>query len=173
MTLLLLLSPLVLALAPQQASRSARNDIAAPRTLCSRCVRPPSVCICEALPAKPLHTQTRLLILQHPAEARKRVATVPIIPLCVANCTIVRGNCFDAELPAFVEAMAEGFLPLLLYPSPEAPTLESWAATRAAAAGAAAEDAAQAGPPVLLVVIHSVHPAAAEINERQPLGLTK
>ena len=110
--------------------RSSRNAVIAPRSLCGRCARPHRVCICEALPPLPLTTDTKVLILQHPAEAKKRVATVPLIPLCVNDVAIVRGMRFSAELPELRAAVDDGLQPLLLYPGPGSEPLEAWAARR-------------------------------------------
>ena len=54
------------------------------RSYCSRCHRPTPTCLCHALPLQriPLSSlNLRLLILQHPREARKRkrTSTVPLI----------------------------------------------------------------------------------------------
>ena len=112
-------------------TRSSRNLVVEPRALCARCLRPNSVCICDALPPAPLSlTRTRLLILQHPVEAKKRVATVPLIPLCVRDTVVVKGQSFSPDLEQLRSAVAAGYEPLLLYPGPGAVSLESWAANR-------------------------------------------
>tara|TARA_B110000208_G_scaffold182092_1_gene233476 strand:- start:1854 stop:2981 length:1128 start_codon:yes stop_codon:yes gene_type:complete len=61
------------------------------RSLCTRCSRPPVVCICAALPASTIAIETRVVIVQHPREARKRiVGSVPLIQLVLgAACTVV------------------------------------------------------------------------------------
>ena len=78
--------------------RCTRNHVHEARALCERCQRPHRVCLCAALPPVPVVTQTRVLILQHPVEAKKTVATVPLVELCLANCTVVRGMRFEPEL---------------------------------------------------------------------------
>lgn len=76
-------------------SRAARNIIDKPRALCARCNRPsPGQCLCPALPEAAIHTATRVLILQHPAESKKRIASVPLLKLCLAPVTIVKGQAF-------------------------------------------------------------------------------
>ena len=42
------------------------------RSICITCQRPIRVCICTSLPSSPLHTQTRVLIIQHAKEAKRR-----------------------------------------------------------------------------------------------------
>ena len=58
------------------------------RMLC--CRRPARVCLCPGLPPAPLNTAGRLIILQHPHEARKQLATVPLLELCLADMTVIR-----------------------------------------------------------------------------------
>ena len=106
MLLLLFVTPLAAALSLSHTARTAvraeprctRNHVHEARALCQRCGRPPRVCLCAALPPAPVATNTRVLILQHPVEAKKTVATVPLVELCLANCTVVRGMCFEPEL---------------------------------------------------------------------------
>lgn len=64
---------------------------------CDRCRRPQSVCLCSALPRAPLKLHGKLLVLQHPSEARKRMATVPLLDLCLHDCTLIRGRKFSVE----------------------------------------------------------------------------
>ncbi|BDA49562.1 DTW domain-containing protein 2 [Coccomyxa sp. Obi] len=64
---------------------------------CGRCRRPQSVCLCSALPHAPLKLHGKLLVLQHPLEARKRMATVPLLDLCLKDCTLIRGRKFSVE----------------------------------------------------------------------------
>ncbi|CAL8464563.1 g4098 [Coccomyxa elongata] len=64
---------------------------------CGRCRRPQSVCLCSALPHAPLNLHGKLLVLQHPLEARKRMATVPLLDLCLKDCTLIRGRKFSVE----------------------------------------------------------------------------
>ena len=106
-------------------SRSARNIIDKPRSTCHRCKRPlPGQCVCAALPQTPLVTDTRVLVLQHPAEAKKRIATVPLLPLCLERVSIVKGNRFNADLAPIEQAVRAGFSPLLLFPGPGAICLD-------------------------------------------------
>jgi len=57
------------------------------RPLCEVCKRPPRVCICSALPEKtPLDIKTRIIILQHPREfRRKTIGTVPLVKLLLSK----------------------------------------------------------------------------------------
>ena len=134
--LLLFATPHAVALSLSHAARTGvraeprctRNHVHEARALCERCQRPHRVCLCAALPPVPVVTQTRVLILQHPVEAKKTVATVPLVELCLANCTVVRGIRFEPELREIQAALDEGYRPLLLYPGPDAQPLEEWGA---------------------------------------------
>ena len=101
------------------------------RELCQRCVRPPSVCVCCALPPKPLATSTRVLVLQHPNERkRKTVSTVKLMPLSLANIEVKSGYLWPREgdgLESLRRAIREGYTPLLLFPGAEAIALNGGA----------------------------------------------
>ena len=65
------------------SERRAKVRTVNARPTCPRCARPPSVCVCDALPARAIATKTKLLVLQHPNEFRRRhFSTVPLLPLC-------------------------------------------------------------------------------------------
>mmetsp|Transcript_2108 Transcript_2108/g.6078 ORF Transcript_2108/g.6078 Transcript_2108/m.6078 type:complete len:382 (-) Transcript_2108:214-1359(-) len=90
-------------LSPLSAKASqdvAADDIASAsyRSYCPRCHRPGPTCLCHALPRDgPISLPNiRVLILQHPREARKRkrTSTVPLIGLCLDDVTICVGTAF-------------------------------------------------------------------------------
>jgi hypothetical protein len=60
----------------EPAGGMAASD--AKRLTCGRCARPLSVCICRALPAEPIDTATRILVLQHPAEVSPQPIPPPV-----------------------------------------------------------------------------------------------
>lgn len=100
-------------------TRAALNTVQAVRARCARCARPAEVCVCGALPAR-IATATRVLVLQHPAEAKRKVATVPLIRATLApeSIEVVTGQCFNLDgLPTLRAALEEGYTPLLLYRS--------------------------------------------------------
>ena len=66
------------------------------RPTCHRCARPHRTCICPALPAEPLPLDSRVLVLQHPAESRRSDSTTQLIPLCIDPVDVVR----DVKLEA-------------------------------------------------------------------------
>ena len=96
------------------------------RQVCPNCNRPPVTCVCEALPEDKIQTGTTVLILQHPNEfKRKSLSTVPLIPLVLNDCTIKVGYEFELEqLDLVQDFLARGKAPLLLYPGPNATSLD-------------------------------------------------
>ena len=61
---------------------------------CEGCARPRPVCLCDVLPSPRLRARTRVVILRHPREGkRKVVASADLLALCFAkgNVTIVDG----------------------------------------------------------------------------------
>eukprot|EP00887_Chlorella_sp_A99_P008195 scaffold12.g8195.t1 len=88
---------------------------------CEGCGRPSRVCLCPALPPARLRTAGQLIVLQHPHEARKQLATVPLLPLCLEGVTVYRGRGYRPEsqpvLRRAAEAAAAGACPLyVLFP---------------------------------------------------------
>ena len=83
------------------------------RPTCHRCARPERACLCPALPAEPLPLDSRVLVLQHPAESRRSDSTTQLIPLCVGPVDVVRAINMDA---ADLRHHARGRRPLLLFP---------------------------------------------------------
>ena len=80
------------------------------RALCPGCARPTRVCLCSALPTPPLRTTTRVLILRHPKEAKRKVVkTADLVGLCLAEgcCEIATAADFGPVLRAQQQAAAE------------------------------------------------------------------
>ncbi|MBI5067546.1 MAG: DTW domain-containing protein [Deltaproteobacteria bacterium] len=103
------------------------------RPTCPRCLRPSAFCLC--LPGEPLQARTRVVILQHPREARLAICSAFMTRLALASAELHRGVRFG-DHPRVREVAAEPGA-ALLYPGP--------GATPAAAAAAAP-------PPALLVI---------------------
>ena len=56
------------------------------RPICPGCHLPARTCICPSLPAEPLHcllTKSRLIVLQHPHESRRKNRSLPLVELCL------------------------------------------------------------------------------------------
>jgi DTW domain-containing protein YfiP len=75
---------------------------------------------------------SQVIILQHPAEARRRItSTVPLVGLCLENCDTIISNDFDLNHPVLKTAFSPtttndkaANLPLVLYPSDDATFIE-------------------------------------------------
>ena len=61
-----------------------------PRALCTRCLRPVSVCYCAALPR--IETATKIVILQHPRERFMPIGTARMASLCLPQTTLLVGT---------------------------------------------------------------------------------
>lgn len=88
------------------------------RPCCPQCQRPLVQCLCDVLPSQRIPTQHDILILQHPAEFRKKtVSTVPLLRLLLANVHVSVGTAFRVEdLPLLQACLDRGDTPLLLFP---------------------------------------------------------
>ncbi len=112
--------------------RDSTDNVDSTRGYCPRCKRPNIVCICHSLPDEPIDCGTRILILQHPREAkkRKRTSTVPLIGLSLKNVAICVGTTFGkGSHPLLDEALAmdqDNGLAVLLYPSDRAVPLQDY-----------------------------------------------
>jgi len=110
-----------------KGERRASERDAQLRGVCEHCSRPPALCVCHVLPRQKYVTQTQVLILQHPNERRKRnLSTVPLLRLVLENVQVMVGYIFEAKsIPAVMEQLELGQKPLLLYPSPNAISLDA------------------------------------------------
>jgi DTW domain-containing protein YfiP len=108
------------------------------RAICEQCQRPtPKACICEALPVHriPLH-RTRIFVLQHPHESRRKNRSLPILQLTLTEESLHvmvgrrLGGMFpkeeeEEEYQSFQRILKDTSTRLfLLYPSPDAIPLE-------------------------------------------------
>ncbi|KZV57848.1 DTW domain-containing protein 2 [Dorcoceras hygrometricum] len=63
------------------------------RRICATgCGRPVNVCLCHNLPRSLIESSTQIVILHHPHEQRHKLATVPLLSKCLANCHIIVGR---------------------------------------------------------------------------------
>jgi hypothetical protein len=53
------------------------------RPRCGRCARPAAACVCASLPRAPPALRGAVAVLQHPAEAKRKLATVPLLALAL------------------------------------------------------------------------------------------
>lgn len=112
-----------------KSERRENERRAVSRALCSRCARPSTVCICEGLPSDGMRiaSDIHVLVLQHPNENRKKnVSTVPVMPLVLKHFSKKVGYTFDADslLTEFQDILVGGQRPLLLFPGPDALSLD-------------------------------------------------
>jgi len=85
------------------------------RPRCSRCARPSSHCLCALIPR--LSSRTRVLILQHPAEASHALNTARLAALALDNGELRVGERFP-DLEA--EAKRSDYRSCLLFPGEQA-----------------------------------------------------
>jgi len=102
------------------------------RPACARCLRPGAHCLCRWIPS--LDSRTRVLVLQHPEEARHALNTARLAVLGLRNAGLHVGQRFDAGL-----WRVAGYRPCLLFPGDDAEVLS-------------ANEPPAAGSPRLLVV---------------------
>lgn len=84
------------------------------RPSCERCRRPLSHCLCAHIPA--LSNRVRVLVLQHPDEARHPLNTGRLAVLGLRNAELLVGERF-AQLDALIAAAWQAWL---LFPGPDA-----------------------------------------------------
>ena len=96
------------------------------RPVCDGCRRHPELCVCTSLPEQLIDTSTSILILQHPRERRRKsLSTVPLMPLVLKKCTVKTGyNFMPEQLDLVTECLERGQKPLLLFPGPNAISLD-------------------------------------------------
>lgn len=107
-----------------------------PRPWCTRCFRAKRVCICDALPAEPLATKTRILVFIHPQEVKRKCGTAPLLKACLSNLVLKEAERFPEpeEEPEFHEALrADGNTCICFFPGPEAEMLQPVSNEEAAA----------------------------------------
>jgi DTW domain-containing protein len=103
------------------------------RPTCLRCLRPTSFCVCASL--APVASRTRVVLLQHPREARLAICSAWLTRLALSNAELHRGFRFDERGHVMELASTPGAA--LLYPGE----------------GATPAPALAAAPPPVLVVI--------------------
>ncbi|XP_043469103.1 tRNA-uridine aminocarboxypropyltransferase 2 [Leptopilina heterotoma] len=96
------------------------------RNKCEQCRRPITVCWCSGLPKTRIFTESRLIILQHPAEEKRSLRTVPMLTLALENekCVTYRGKKFPQAKHTGLQEILNDPNTILLYPTSEAVALE-------------------------------------------------
>nr|WP_267876795.1 tRNA-uridine aminocarboxypropyltransferase [Massilia aquatica] len=100
---------------PRKAAPEPAQAQSAParRSVCALCARPAAACICRWI--RPVASDVRVLILQHPLEVSNAKGSARLLHLSVAGSTLVAGEVFDpAQLSTLLAV--KGRQPVLLYP---------------------------------------------------------
>jgi DTW domain-containing protein YfiP len=84
------------------------------RELCTRCLRPKTFCVCEGLAAVP--SRTRVVLLQHPREARLAICSAWLTRIALLNVELHRGVRFEDD--PRVREVCEAPGTALLFPGP-------------------------------------------------------
>jgi DTW domain-containing protein YfiP len=116
------------------------------RPTCRRCLRPESFCVCAGL--GPIPSRTRVVLLQHPREARLAICSARLTRVALANAELHRGVSFEADPRVREVVAAPGTA--LLFPG-----------------GVPAEEAAS-DPPRTLVVVDGTWLQAEKMLEANP-----
>ena len=103
------------------------------RPTCRRCLRPASFCVCEGL--GPIPSRTRVVLLQHPREARLAICSARLTRLALENAELHRTADLDGH--PRVRALLDAPGTALLYPGE----------------GAVPAAALAAAPPAALLVV--------------------
>ncbi len=115
-----------------------RSTDGAMRTRCTRCQRPAEFCVCAGL--VPASSRTRVVLLQHPREARLAICSAWLTRLSLENAELHRGVSFEESDRVLELARLPGAA--LLYPGP---------------GSTPAREAAPNPPPVLFAVDGTWH----------------
>jgi DTW domain-containing protein YfiP len=118
------------------------------RATCLRCLRPAAFCYCDVLPR--VAAKTRVVLLQHPREARLAICSAWMAHLALPNSELHRGVRFADN--ARVCALAASAGAALLYPGP----------------GAVPADTRAGDPPHTLFVVDGTWPQAERMLRDNP-----
>jgi len=78
-----------------------------PRPVCARCLRPTPHCLCAHVPR--IFNRTRVLILQHPDEAKHPLNTARLAAMGLQNAELLIGECFP-QLDGAIASVESAFL---------------------------------------------------------------
>jgi len=118
------------------------------RSTCRRCLRPGEFCVCADL--RPAPSRTRVVILQHPREARLAICSAWLTRISLENAEIHRGVRFSDD--ARIRGIATSPGTALLFPGAGATPVED-----------RADD-----PPGALVVVDGTWPQAEKMLRANP-----
>lgn len=117
------------------------------RSSCRRCLRPTDFCVCAELPVIP--SRTRVVLLQHPREARLAICSAWLTRLALENCELHRGVAFEQHPAARAAAAVPGAA--LLFPGEGSVPATAWET-----------------PPPILFVVDGTWPQAEKMLRASP-----
>ena len=88
------------------------------RTLCNKCTRPVSTCICRFI--SHVDNEVKVVILQHKSELKQAKATVPLLANALSNCEIFVGEDFTEHTELNKIISLYGKQCFLVYPAENA-----------------------------------------------------
>lgn len=91
------------------------------RQRCQRCTRPLAQCLCSLIPNLP--SQTRILLLQHPDEAKHALNTARFVSLGLQNAELIIAETID-DLQQYLQL--PGYRACVLFPGEEAQELAAY-----------------------------------------------
>jgi DTW domain-containing protein YfiP len=118
------------------------------REACRRCLRPPDFCACAELPV--VEARTRVVLLQHPREARLAICSARLTRIALARAELHRGVVFEDDPHVRAAAAIPGAA--LLFPGE----------------GATPAEALRAAPPPVLFVIDGTWVQAEKMLKVNP-----
>lgn len=92
------------------------EELSRGRNLCVSCLQPPYGCYCESL--KPFDPRIEFIVLIHPIEARRRIATGRMSHLSLQNSTLIRGHDFTDSAAVQRIISDPDVVSATLYPGP-------------------------------------------------------
>jgi DTW domain-containing protein YfiP len=118
------------------------------RATCRRCLRPDAFCVCQQLPT--VTPRTRVVILQHPREARLAICSAWLTHVALAGSELHQGVRFE-DHPR-IRALCDAPGTSLLFPGE----------------GATPAEALTGSPPATLLVIDATWPQAQKLLRANP-----
>jgi len=95
------------------------------RQRCQHCTRPLAHCLCGLIPS--LSSRTRILLLQHPDEAKHALNTARLVALGLQNVQLLIGEKFD-DLERYIQQ--PGYRACVLFPGEDAQELRAYQAAQ-------------------------------------------
>jgi DTW domain-containing protein len=120
----------------------------------------------------PVSCKTRVIVVQHPHEARRTtISSVPLIPLCLREATVIVGEEFKPGASPVLDAALASPQTCVLWPNDAAPPLREWLQEqleKASPAAADAEPAAAEGNNITLLAIDGTWRQARKLVRLNP-----